>query len=74
MTTSLYWKPVTTETNNLPDEIMYALRKRYGTGVSTRLNRHSLEYLKGLTDAGVLGALELADAIEMHGEIELFEQ
>lgn len=75
MSSTLYWVPVVQTGKSLPDELKYALRKKFGGYIcNTRLLSGHIEYLNGLRDAGTKGAQELIDAIEKHGEIEISEE
>jgi len=46
--------------------------KRYGSGAI--IDENALEFLRGLAAAKLDGAKELIDAIEQHGEIQIFQE
>jgi hypothetical protein len=74
MSSSLYWKPVTKESNSLPNELKYALQKRNeGYIEGTTLDYSDISYLEGLRDASVKGSQELIDAIEQYEEVRIWE-
>ena len=74
MSSSLYWEPVNKENKYFPDELKYALRKRFGSLIErVALNYDDVSYLEGLRDAGVKGAEELISAIEKHDEVVIWE-
>ena len=76
MNTSLYWAPIVEQPKtSLPDELMYALRHRFGNPIHNRsMNRDDYWYLQGLSDAGVRGADELWKLIEKYGSVRLTEE
>lgn len=59
---------------SFPDELKYALRKRYGDFVKTRLDTEAIPYLEGLRDAGVSGADDLIQLIAKNGRYEIWEE
>lgn len=65
----MIWKPITTEKNYLPDELKFVVESTWAFPV--RLSHGSMEYLRGLYDAGIPGARELIDAIVIHDIIEV---
>lgn len=73
MTTSLYWRPVNTDVNFLSDELKFALMNRYGLHIDHVFKDADIQYLNGLSDAGIKCADELIDAIKQHGEIRISE-
>lgn len=74
MSSNLYWKPVMKESNDLPDELKYALQKRYeGYIEGTILEYDDISYLEGLRDAGVKGAQDLIEAIKQHDLVRIWE-
>ena len=74
MSTNLYWKPLDTEHYNLSDKLKFAIRKKYDGFVKTKLNISDIDYLQGLSDAGISDAESVIKAIQKHGEILLFEE
>lgn len=79
MSSDIFWKPVKPiEGNQLPRTLKYVISPRFfnhdGTlgGSNVILNESHLEYLCGLLDCKVDGALELIDAIKRHGSVELY--
>lgn len=75
MSMSLYWLPVIhRDGKHLPDALKFALRKRHNGHVDIVLTESSIGYLQGLSDAGVDGAETLIEALEVHGEIRVFEE
>lgn len=73
MSSNLYWRPVQSAKNDLPDSLKFALRKRFHTLERLPLSYKELGYFQGLLDAGVEGAQEIIDAIEKYEQIELSE-
>ena len=73
MSSNLVWQPVKANYKNLPDELKFAMRKRFDGHVKTTMDESDAGYLQGLRDAGVKGAQELLDAIAKYGEIEVKE-
>ncbi len=72
MGSSLYWKPVIrSENKSLDDGLKRALEKRYDLWKARIFNESDVPYLQGLYDAGVMGAKDLLDLINIHGEVEL---
>ena len=67
MSVTLKWRPIKSG-RSLPNELKAVLADQ-AEGV---WKRSSMEYLRGLADAEVKGAQELIDALEKHGEVELF--
>ena len=74
MSSYLNWEPVDRPKGTLPDELKFALRKRFREPVDTTMHNSSVPYLEGLRDAGVKGAQALLDAIEKHGEVTVKEE
>lgn len=60
--------------DTLSDQLKYALRKRYTQGINGYMDEDEVSYLRGLVDGGVEDAQKLIDAIEKHGDIEVFEE
>ena len=74
MTSNLIWIPVEPEKmNDLPNELKFILRKRYGNPIDSILDNSSFPYLQGLGDAGVKGVDKIINAIRKHGEIRVKE-
>lgn len=67
MSTTLKWRPIKGG-RSLP----YALKRVLADQTLGVWKYSSIEYLRGLRDAKVEGAQELIDALEKHGEVELF--
>lgn len=75
MTTSLYWKPISTDEYGVSDHLRNILRKHCDqVCVFTTLDQSDISYLQGLADAGIADATNLMAAIREYGEIQLFEQ
>lgn len=73
MTMNLYWRPVS-DGKSLPDDLEYALRKRWGEGWGERsLYTEDVPYLEGLRDAGLKSAQVLLNALEEHDQVVLYE-
>lgn len=77
MSATLKYRPAG-QGKDLPDELKYALRKRYDGTIHKMVFRKDdaidMAYLAGLRDAGVKGADVLLEAIEKHSDIEVWEQ
>ena len=77
MSSTLTWKPVIEESNDLPDELKRVIsRKLWDTDGScgngpVMVDKEILPYLEGLRDAGVKGADDLIAIILQYGQIEL---
>lgn len=78
---TLHWKPVAKTKVRIPEGLSRILRLHWLTGTTTRrIERavvpHTAEtaiaYLQGLRDANVTGADILLDAINEHGQIEIW--
>lgn len=70
---SLYWRPIPKKQYRVGEyQLRDILEKRYG--YPSELDCSDVTYLKALDDAGVEGADELVEAIEKHGEIEIFKE
>lgn len=79
MSNHLYWLPPRGPSGNrLPYVLKSVLAPRlWGQDGSvrsdkTRLDEGNLDYLYGLADAGVEGALELINAIQRHGAVDVW--
>lgn len=74
MSQSLYWKPVVPqEGNDLPDALKFKLRDKYDLDANPSvLGMRDVGYLSGLADCHIDGASELMEAIEKHGEVEVY--
>jgi hypothetical protein len=71
---TLKWRPRWQSGDTLSDQLKYALRKRYTQGINGYMDEDEVSYLRGLVDGGVEDAQKLIDAIEKHGDIEVFEE
>lgn len=79
MSLSLLWRPVSPKKGKyLDNALKFILRKKYGNGCSVDpglvFTRGELAYLTGLADAGVAGAAELIEAIELHDQVEVYTE
>lgn len=72
MSTNLYWKPVSPDSNYLDNQLKFILREKHNYKYP-HFTAKDIPYLNGLEDAGVKGARELINAIHEYGEVELFE-
>jgi hypothetical protein len=73
MTTALYWRQVSKNDKRVGDiQLKNLLRNRFG--YPHVLNQSDIDYLKGLDDAGVEGAMDLIEALSKCNEIEIFEE
>jgi len=73
MSCSLYWKPIIENSFRVGDHILRnAIENRYS--LPTVIGFSAKNYLEGLRDAGVNGAEDLLEAIEKHGEIEVYNE
>jgi len=68
------WEPLNRKKKDLPDEIKYILRKKYGEPVKIVLRECDIEYLQGVKDAGVESIEILINAIEKYQEILVQEE
>jgi len=80
MSTNLMWKPKATSHGSFSKELKRVISRRLwdtdgscGGGIVT-VNETDIEYIRGLSDAGILDACELVELIEKHGEIELWHE
>ena len=74
MSTSAYWRPANGG-RRLPYGIKPALNKRFGFPLDNIvLSGEHVEWLRGLSDAGVSGADALLSAIDKHDEIVISER
>ena len=74
MSSSLGWLPVKPEDwEYLDTDLKFAMRKRFGDPIHTKLSAASIPYLEGLKDAGIKDAKILIKAIRKHGDIEVKE-
>lgn len=70
---SLYWRPVAkSQRGGFRGTVRDELIRRYGDNGT--LDHDALEFLLGLAAAKLEGAQELIDAIEKHGEIQIFQE
>lgn len=79
MSSTLCWKPVTTERNSLPDELKRTISRRLwdtdgSCGGSAIIDCSIIPYLEGLRDAHTPGADELIKQIERYGEVEVWHE
>jgi len=78
MSTNAYWRPVVPKKgHDLSDDIKRKIARRYmehdgSLSGSARLDSSALGWLEGLRDANVKDADSLIQAIEKHGEIEVW--
>lgn len=73
MSSTLYWEPAKRPKVALPDELKRAIRRRWNTATMT-VGAESLEFLKGLEAADIVGATELIRAIGKHRQVCLKEE
>jgi len=70
---SLYWRPVSkTHLGGFRRTVRDEMIECYGSGAI--IDENALEFLRGLAAAKLDGAKELIDAIEQHGEIQIFQE
>ena len=74
MSSTLIWEPLNRKKKDLPDEIKYILRKKYGEPINIVLRENDIGYLQGIKDAGVLSIEILINAIEKYQEIVVQEE
>ncbi len=76
MSLNLYWRPLAKGQHDLPDALKFILRERFGNGVSFRrvFSATDFDYLRGLTDAKVVGAQDLIEAIERWDQVEVWTE
>jgi len=74
MSSTLMWEPLRRNKKDLPNEIKYILRKKYGEPVKIVLCERDVEYLQGVKDAGVESIEILIKAIEKYQEILVQEE
>ena len=74
MSSTLVWEPLDRGKKELPDEIKYILRKKYGEPVKIVLSECDIEYLQGVKDAGVESIETLIKAIEKYHKIIVEEE
>ena len=74
MSSTLIWEPLNRKKKDLPDEIKYILRKKYGEPINIVLRENDIGYLQGIKDAGVLSIEILINAIEKYQEILVQEE
>jgi hypothetical protein len=75
MSSKAYWHPKVTKLQGpLDDNLKRCLQKRYGNPLNCILSVASVEFLHGLSTAGVEGAFDLAEAIEKYEAIILEEK
>ena len=75
MSSCLVWSPIVKQNeNDLPNDLKFVLRKKYGEPINANMDESDIPYINGLIDAGVKGAEELREIIEKHIEVELKEQ
>jgi len=74
MSATLYCEPVQKDFSSLPDELMFALRKRFSLGLDGYVFGYSeIQYLQALADQEIDGATKLMDLIEQHGKVRVFQ-
>ena len=74
MSSTLMWEPLRRNKKDLPNEMKYILRKKYGEPVKIVLSERDIEYLQGVKDAGVESIETLINAIEKYQEILVQEE
>lgn len=72
MSSNLYWKPISQDNNDLPDELKWAIKKEFSLPYT--FTSYDLGFVKGLMVCDVKGAKELFQAVEQHGEVEVYER
>jgi hypothetical protein len=74
MGTTLYFRPVLPKTEKaLDDRLKYILKEKFHIDQGTvRLNRSNLDYIQGLSDAGVPGASYLNNAILKYEAVDVW--
>ena len=75
MSSNLYWEPRTPKkSKSLSTELKLSLRKRYDGGLNNIiLDSGDVQYLEGLSHAGIKDATVLINAIRKHDEISINE-
>jgi hypothetical protein len=71
---TLYGRPADMPCESFPDTLKFALRMRYGPSTKHRFTISDIEYLRGLSDAGIKGAADLISLIEKHGSYDVWEE
>ena len=74
MSSNLTWEPRYRDKEDLPDELKYVLRKKYGDPVDTYMTAQDVPYLEGLSHADIKGVAQLLHAIDKHGDIIVKEE
>lgn len=75
MSSTLTWRPAITDNASLPNELKFVLRTKFGGNIKDRMfNRYDLGYLDALVDAGIKGADQLIEAIQLHKEVIVTEE
>ena len=75
MGSTLYWEPYKANRKSLSDELKNALRERLGTGFRREpLEVENVDFLEGLSCAGIKDAQVLIDAIDKHGGVYVSEE
>lgn len=70
MTSSLHWKPLIKDSQRIGDmRLKDILDKKFG--YPWILDATDIPYLEGLYDAGTTDAIELINAINIHGKITI---
>ena len=73
MSSTLVWR-LKKSGGSLPDQLKLLIRNRYALPKTFRWGSAEVEYLAGLVDGKVKGALELCSLVEEHCEIEVSEE
>lgn len=74
MSSTLCWKKIHKVSKSLPDHLKTILQdcELLGDMQSVIINYECLDFLKGLSAAGVEGAEDLIEAVEKNDRIELY--
>jgi len=76
MSSTLYWRPPDPQGSVLEtkdDSFKLILRNEFGTGERICLHKGSIDWLRGMTSAGVDGPAEVIRLIRRYGSVVLWE-
>ena len=77
MSTNLCWRTIDPENHWMPKELKHKISRKYWEhdgslgGEPILIDMSDYKYFEGLRDAGVDGAEDILNALEIHGEIEI---
>lgn len=75
MSSTLTIEPSKRKKRNLPNDLKFALRKKFGGTISNqKMDCSDLSYISALIDMEIAGAFELKEYIEKYEEIILDEE